>query len=179
MLAVTNRPSVWARELYRLGQEFYKEAADPVTAYNLAGTLYRSQSGWLLLSVSNTFVRGLFSMMKEPGVELPLKDGKLEAHISVMRPEELTQIGGADKVTERGKQYHFSLGRWQTIEPDNAPGIAKVWYVKVHSPELQALRRSYGLSSLPNHGQYDFHISVAVLRRGVLGRNDTRKSGVT
>ena len=92
-----------------------------------------------------------------------------------MRPEELKQIGGADKVTERGKQFHYTLSRLYSVEPDGWSDMARVWFLRVHSPELQALRRSYGLSSLPNEGKHDFHVTVGVRRKGVLGRNATHK----
>lgn len=160
--------------LYKLGQELPTAAAKP--AYNLSGYLYLSRSGWLCLSVPAAFVRGIFSAMKQPGIMLPLNDdGRVEPHISVMRPDELALIGGADRVSERGKTYNYSLGRWMEVEPENWPSVAKVWYVRVHSPELQELRRSYGLTSLPKDGDYDFHVTVAVQKRGVLGRNETSK----
>jgi hypothetical protein len=166
----------WAEAMFAHGQQFVKHAGDPTVAYNLAGVLQLSSTtGYLLLSVPNTLVRGVFSAMREPGIELPTGPaGDFMAHITVMRPEEIEQIGGADKITERGKQYHYTLGRLMELEPET-PGIAKVWYIRVHSPELQALRQSYGLSSLPSRGQFDFHITTAVRRRGVLGKNETSK----
>jgi hypothetical protein len=83
--------------------------------------------------------------------------------------------GGPDKVTERGKQFRYSIGRLMEVVPDGWADMAKVWFLKVHSPDLQALRRSYGLSSLPKDGKYDFHVTCAVRRKKVLGRNDSRK----
>lgn len=175
-LPVLDGPPPWVAEIARVGHDLVKAGADATVSYNLVGQLYLSQSGWLLLSVPNALVRGVFSAMNEHGIELPPgpNDSPFNAHISVFRPEELDQIGGPDKVTERGKQFSYTLGRLMELEPD-WPGVAKVWYIRVHSPDLQYLRRSYGLSSLPNNGQYDFHISVAIRRRGVLGKNDTRK----
>lgn len=154
-----------------------KSAGDAAPAYNLTGTLYRSGSGWILLQVPNALVRGVFAAMNEPGAELPPSgdDGRLNAHISVFRAEELDAIGGADAITERGKQFKYSIGRLMSVEPATWSEMGRVWFLKVHSPELQALRRSYGLSSLPNDGKYDFHVTVAVRRKGVLGRNASRK----
>lgn len=165
---------------YHIGERIgglYKEAAEAEPAYNLAGTLYLSPSGYILLQVPNALVRGVFSAMHEPGAELPPSgpDGRMNAHVTVMHPEDLEAIGGADKVTERGKQYRYSIGRLMEVEPEGWPEMAKAWYLKVHSPELQALRRSYGLSSLPKNGKYAFHVTCAVRRKGVLGRNDSRK----
>lgn len=176
-LSVTDRIPAWARWAYERGQQLVKAAADPTVAYSLVGTLQLTQTGWLCLSVPNALALGVFKAMDEHGIELPPgPNGVFNAHITVMSPEEVEQIGGPQKITERGKQFAYTLGRLMETEPDGWPEMSKVWFVKVHSPELQFLRRSYGLSSLPNGGQYDFHISVAVRRKGVLGRNDTRKS---
>ena len=56
--------------------------------------------------------RCVYSALHVPGGELPPgRQGKSYiAHISVMRPEEILELGGEDKVTERGKQFHYSLG---------------------------------------------------------------------
>lgn len=177
LLAVHDGPPHWATVLFEHGQQFVKTAAEAEPAYSLAGTLYLSETGWILLSVPNAFARGVFAAMDEPGIELPPgPDGKFNAHISVMRKEEVERIGGGDKVTERGKQFGYRLGGLYSIVPENWPGVSKVWYARVHSPELQALRKSYGLSALPGESKYDFHIAVAVRRRGVLGATPTSKS---
>lgn len=169
----------WAERLYRDGIDLVTKVAadDAVPAYNLAGTLYQSSSGYILLSVPNPLVHGIFSAMREPGIELPPSgpDGRLNAHISVFRKDEVAAIGGADKITERGKQFHYTLGRLVAVEPDGWPEMAKCWMLRVHSPELQVLRRSYGLDGLPDANSKPFHITVAVRRRAVLGRNEKSK----
>lgn len=178
ILCVSDGPNLVQRLAHLTGQRFVKSALEGETSvsYNLQGTLYLSKSGWILLSVPNALARGVFSAMKEPGIELPSSEGDaFNAHITVMRPEEIALIGGPDKITERGKQFSYSLGRFKEMEPDNWPGVAKVWVIVIHSTELQMLRRSYALSSLPNEGKYDFHLTCAVRKRGVLGRNDTSK----
>lgn len=180
ILKATDRPPVWAAVFFDVGRSLLKQA-DAQVAYNLAGRLYLSQSGYLVVNVPNALVRGVFAAMAEPGIELPPAgpDGNLNAHVTVMRPEEVTLAGGPDKITERGKQFTYTLGRIYSVEPDGWPDMSRVWYVKVHSPELQQLRRSYGLSSLPNDGKHDFHVSVAVRRKKVLGRNDAAKGQPT
>jgi hypothetical protein len=177
LLKVTDKPPVWAAIAFRAGEALVKTAGDAKLVYNLSGAVYLSSSGWLLMGVPNALVRGVFSAMKEPGIELPPSgdDGQLNAHVSVMRPEEIEMIGGPSKITERGKSYQYALGRMYEVEPDGWSEMSKVWFIRVHSPELQELRRSYGLSSLPNDGKYDFHITCAVRRKKVLGRNDTAK----
>jgi hypothetical protein len=176
VIRVTPGPPAWAALLFDAGRDLVKRAGDQTVAYNLSGQLYHAATGWLCLSVPNALVHGIFAAMDEPGVELPPgPDGRLNAHVSVMRPEEVELAGGADKITERGKRFGYSLGRFVEVEPDGWKDVAKAWFVRVHSPELQALRRSYGLSGLPNDGGYDFHITCAVRRRGVLARNEKTK----
>jgi hypothetical protein len=152
------------------------------TNHYLAGRLYVSKSGWLLLSVPNALVRGVFDAMTAPGVELPLagtmnvpdvKPDLLNAHISVMTAEEVEQIN-KDKINERGHNFHYALGPVKEITPKNVNGISRVWAIQVASPELAALRKSYGLSALPN-GDHQFHITVAVRRKNVLGANEIAK----
>lgn len=177
LIRTSPQPDELWRAQYELGRGLIKQAAAPAPSYALSGLLYLSRSGWLLLSVPNALVRGVFSALDEPGLELPLNDeGQLNAHISVFRPEELDQIGGPDKVTERGKRFSYRLGGLETVEPEGWAEMARVWMLRVHSPALQELRRSYGLSSLPNEGRFAFHITVGVKRKAVLGRNEVSKA---
>lgn len=163
-----------------LARRLVKTAADaPQTSYAMAGQLYLSASGWLLLSVPNGLVRAVFGTLDEIGVELPpgKDDQPFNAHISVMRPEELEQIGGADKITERGQSFHYNIGRLAVVTPAGWPEMSKCWLLQVNSPELSQLRRSYGLSPLPqrNNEPLAFHITVAVRRKGVLRANEISK----
>lgn len=180
LLSVTDGPGYWDRQAYLLGGLLKAASDGPVVpSYALSGLLYVSEGPggpWGLLAVPNALVRGAFDALDVTGAELPLQDGKLSAHISVFRSEELKALGGPEAIrNDRGKKFSYSLGRLIELVPDGWAGVSRVWAVRVHSPELQALRRSYGLSGLPNDGKYDFHITIAVLRRGVLGRNATSK----
>ena len=151
-----------------------KVAADssPETTHALAGKLYLSSSGWILLSVPNGLVRAVFDAIEEPGIELPpSKGGQLNAHISVIRPEELEQIGGPDRITERGHTFRYNLGPVKTVVPFGWDAMARVWFIEVNSPELRQLRKSYGLTPLPKNNEFQFHITVAVRRKKVLHDN--------
>jgi hypothetical protein len=159
---------------YRLG----KQAADaPGISYALAGRLYASKSGWILLSVPNAMVHGMFDALQETGLELPPgPEGRLNAHISVMRKEEVDSLGGVDRITERGHVFRYTLGPMREVVPDGWDDIGKVWLVEVRSPELEKLRKSYGLTALPNNNRFRFHITVAVRRKKVLQENDVTKT---
>jgi 8-oxo-dGTP pyrophosphatase MutT (NUDIX family) len=148
----------------------------------LSGRLYLAKSGWLLLSVPNALVRGVYDAMSVPGAELPRAglmnvpnvDGELlNAHISVMNADEVAAIG-ADKITERGHSFGYSLGPLKELDVRNVAGISKVWAITITSPALADLRKSYGLSPLPK-GDQPFHITVAVRRKGVLQDNGIAK----
>lgn len=161
--------------LYRSGN---KQAA---TNYPLAGRLYLAKSGWLLLSVPNALVRGVFDAMTAPGAELPTagvwnlsdKQELLNAHISVMTAAEVSQVG-ADKINERGHMFGYTLSGLKEITPEGNGPISKVWAIQVSAPDLSALRKSYGLSALP-HGDHPLHITVAVRRKGILLDNGKAK----
>lgn len=162
--------------LYRSGN---KQAA---TNYPLAGRLYLAKSGWLLLSVPNALVRGVFDALVEPGTELPtagvfnvpnVEAHIVNAHISVMTADEVASIG-ADKINERGHMFGYTLGGLKEIDVKNVDGVSKVWAIQVSSPALSALRKSYGLSPLPND-DHPFHITVAARRKGVLLDNGKSK----
>lgn len=148
--------------------------ADPVPSYSLSGELVGSDTGFVLLNVPNSLVRGMFDALAEPGAELPPSpDGRLNAHVSVFRKEEVESLGGIDKIRERGKHFHYSIGRLKELEPAGWPDMERAWILQVHSPELISLRRGYGLPDMP---KYPFHITIAVRRRGVLKRNQMAKA---
>jgi len=122
-------------------------------------------------------MRGAFEAIREPGVELPTHPhtGRLNAHITVMHPADIEQLGGAHKITERGHEFTYTLGELKTIVP-KMPGISRVWFVEVKSPALEKLRKSYGLSATPRNGEYKFHVTVAQRRIHILGSNEVAKS---
>lgn len=167
------------RDDYNLGFQhlrFCKAAADSVVSYGLQGRLVMSASGWVLLEVPNAVVRGLFDALQEPGIELPLhSDGRLNAHISVMRPEELASIGNP-RLSEIGHHFSYTLGPLKTCVPAGWEGMSRVWFIEVQSPSLKQLRRSYGLTALPNNDKFEFHITIARRRKNVLHTNTVSKA---
>lgn len=137
-------------------------AADTELSYGLAGQLYLSHSGWLLLQVPNDIGNGAFAALAEIGVEQPKQSsGNYNAHISVMTADEVQSLGGQDAIKERGQVFHYTTGRVRTVKPLRWRGVSKVWFMECHSPELKQLRKSYGLSPLPN-GSHQFHCTFAI-----------------
>lgn len=161
----------------------YRGCKQAATNQPLSGRLYLAKSGWLLLSVPNALVRGVYDALAAPGAELPTTglmnvpnvDGDvLNAHISVMTADEVADIG-PDNINERGHMFTYGLGALKEISPRNIDGIGRLWLIQVTAPTLAALRKSYGLSPLLN-GDHPFHITVAVRRKGVLQDNSVRKA---
>jgi len=160
----------------------YRGDKQAATNYPLAGRLYLSKSGWLLLAVPNALVRGVFDAMSTPGAELPtagvmnvpnVEEDLVNAHISVMNAAEVATIG-ADKINERGHTFSYTLGALKEIPVKNVDGVSKIWAIQISSPGLTALRKSYGLSPLLN--DHAFHITVAVRRKKVLQDNPVSKA---
>jgi hypothetical protein len=136
-------------------------------AYVMQGQLRLAKTGWLVLHVPNAVSRGVFATLGEPGVELLTQDGIHNAHIGVMNPEEVRSIGET-KITERGRDFGYTLGPIRSTTSTQNPLWSRLWYIEVRSPDLGKLRRSYGLPGrVP--GADEFHISVAVRRTNVLG----------
>jgi hypothetical protein len=151
---------------YRVpGLSLEKQATEP--SYDLSGMLQLHQ-GALVINVPNALVRGIFDAMDQPGVQLPndAKTNRLWAHAVVLTSGEVAKIG-ADKIRERGKRVRYRLGGLlsHTLAPSEQK-LGAVWLLLLHSPELQEVRRSYGLSSLPSAG--GFYCLVAIKKRGVL-----------
>lgn len=181
LIPFSDAPSREELAEYTAGYLSVKNAADATPVYSLSGRLYAS-GDWILLSVPNAVVRGLFDALDEPGVELPPGHGNklFNAHISVMRPEEVAQLGGIDKITERGHMFRYQVGALKTVTPMGWKAYSKVWFLSINSPELQALRKSYGLSGLPMRGDTElpFHATVAVRRKSVLYANERSKAAL-
>jgi hypothetical protein len=148
-------------------RSFEKQGSEaPELSYGLRGRLYASKSGWVLLSVPNALGRGCFDALNEPGVELP---PDYNAHISVIRPDELAAKGlDAAQITERGHDFGYTLGPVRTTEPAGWGDMSRVWFIDVNSPDLEKLRKSYGLPPLPNENKFKFHITFAVRRKNVI-----------
>lgn len=154
----------------------FKAGGAPESVYSLAGRLYCTPKGWVMLSVPNALVRGAFDALNEVGLELPLNsEGRLNAHISVIRPEELERIGGKDKISELGHTFRWQMGPLQVVDPDGWSEMSKAYFFRVNSPDLEKMRKSYGLSPLPNENKFNFHCTVAVRRKKVTQHNDVTK----
>lgn len=158
-------PWGWGKEVL-----IERESTMPIPQTRMSGELRLSDSGWMLLDVPNKFVEGVFATINEPGITLPLSDehngGKLNAHISVLNPDDVEAAGGEDKVkVYDGHRFHYQIGPLKMVVPQSDTW-AKVWYVTIVSPELEDFREALGLSRRPRNDEFDFHVTVAILPKG-------------
>lgn len=146
-----------------------KAAAATELSYSLKGKLYLSKSGWVCMAVPNAIGHGAFQALHEAGAELPMKDstGQYNAHVSVIRPEEVEQLGGPGKITERGEQFGYTFGSVRSCDPTGWPDVSRCWMIEIRSPELEKLRKSYGLTALPKDGDFKFHVTFAIRKTKV------------
>ena len=150
--------------------------SDLTPSKDLMGRLIRSSSGWILLSLPNQIQRGYFAALNARGAELPRHKGRVNTHISVMRPEELERIGNPP-IKELGRFFSFQTGPVVETNPMGWDEMERVWFMKILSPDLVQLRRSYVLSDKPkrNGKELDFHMTIAVRRKHVLRQNTIAK----
>jgi hypothetical protein len=156
--------------IYQLGNAaavLTKEAGDSLLSYGLAGRLYRSKTGWILLDVPNALIRGCFDALHEIGAELPFNDeGRLNAHISVFSADDMKKIG-KDTIDEVGHTFRYTLGQVREVRPNGWGENSKCWFIEIQSPELEKLRKSYGLSAKPKDGDFEFHATFGVRKAKV------------
>lgn len=172
LIEITDLPNYRHLLLYDVLQDTEKWAE-----VQMSGLLQVTSTNYLIVAVPTALVRGIFDAMHEPGISLPssIDGGAVRAGIVVMTPEELTMAGGADKITERGKPYTYVLDGLEEAQAKNWPGISTCWHLKVKSPELGRLRRSYGLPT-KLEGDCEFSIVVACRKIGVLAANAVSKT---
>lgn len=173
----------YAAAMLSLTAQRLKVASVPETVHALQGKLYLSQSGWLLLAVPNALGRGAFDALCAVGAELPTRDtgdpeAVYNAHISVMTKDEVDSLGGGSKINERGHMFAYTLGPVKELTPSGWGDVSKCWIIEIQSPELKALRKSYGLTALPR-GDHEFHITIGIRRKRVLHGNDISKFHIT
>lgn len=130
------------------------------------GTLQKNGQGLFYLDIDNRFVLSLIPYLKAFGlVRAPyfnLLQAPLGAHIPVISPREAT-LHYLDRLDEVGQEFNFEIEGLYSLEPALWPEVEQVWFLKVRSFELEALRQRQFLISKP--GGHSFHIAVAIKPR--------------
>ena len=126
--------------------------------------ILKEHDGFVYLEIPDEIIDGFLKLIATKGVDHPevVSDkGYVGAHVSVMYPEEYEQAKKKKKrVSEIGDEFDFTLDKMFTTEPEGWDDVRQVYFVSIKSPQLELLRRKYGLSKLLNG--HDFHVTVAV-----------------
>ena len=126
-------------------------------------SLKKTKDNYVYLNISNNVVNGLVSLIDYEGVEKPPYDLKsfnnVGAHISVIGTSEY-EDNDLRCIQEVGKEFNFTFKNIKSTNPDGWDEMKKVYFVQVKSPELEKLRKKYGLPKLIDG--HEFHITIGV-----------------
>ncbi|MES2273948.1 MAG: hypothetical protein V4487_07130 [Chlamydiota bacterium] len=135
------------------------------------GVLRQNKQGLVYLDIDNRFILSLIPYLKAYGLIKPpyfnlfgAPDG---AHIPVIPAREIA-FQYLDKIEELDREFTFEIEGLYSIEPAIWPEVEQVWFFKIRSPELEKLRKSYFLPTLPSG--HSFHIAVAIKPRALAGQ---------
>ena len=144
---------------------WYKAAAKSrLISVPLKAKLKQTDDGFIYLDIPNSMINAFYSLIDEKDIEKPPYDkaenNKIGAHISVMNQDEFDE---PTEIAEIGEDFSFKLSKIYSTKPDGWDEMEHVWFISVESPDLEKLRKKYGLSK--KHKGHDFHITVAVKKK--------------
>jgi uncharacterized protein YciU (UPF0263 family) len=126
----------------------------------LKGKLKQTDDGFVYLDINDDLMKGLFPLIDKDGIDKPpyfnKKFNEVGAHVSIISGNEI----GDSKIKEVGKDFNFELGDFKSTDPDGWDEMKKVYFVQIHSKELEDLRAKYGLTKKKDG--HEFHITIAV-----------------
>ena len=147
------------KQLVSYNINWYKRA-NKLKDVELKGKLQQAKNGFVYLDLPNDLINGLFAMIDEDNISKPpynqKKYNQVGAHVSVIDEKEIENI----IIKEVGKEFNFSLGELKSTTPKNWDEVEKVYFLQIDSPDLENLRKKYGLpEKLKGH---EFHITIAI-----------------
>lgn len=117
----------------------------------------KNKEGFIYLKVDDNYIYSLFALLEQKGLEIPpyfRTESAPGAHISVIYEDERQAL--PPMIPEVGQTFNFEIKEFQSIFLRDDK---EVYVLVVSSPELEALRTKYGLSSkLMGH---EYHITIA------------------
>lgn len=147
----------------------------PATVYNSAsicaysryalpkkGILRQDQEGFVYLELPDDFVTEIFPLVNDRECEaVPLHDLEPSpAHIPVILPHEWAQRKGWGELQDLEKKtLSFEITRLSSLKPKRWPGVEKVYFLSLKSPELEKFRERCLLPSLIRG--HAFHVAIA------------------
>lgn len=148
---------------------YKKEILAKLKEEKLKGIL-KEADGYYYIQIDKNLIKGLFNLLDEDNVELPPYfkencDNKISncigGHISCISDEE--KVTG--KINELGKYFNFTLGDIKSVNPKEWEDMERVWFIEVDIPDMQILRKKYGLPDTYKDSGHSFHITFACRRK--------------
>ncbi|MDX8430418.1 MAG: hypothetical protein SNF33_01220 [Candidatus Algichlamydia australiensis] len=81
---------------------------------------------------------------------------RFEVDVSLIFPNEYKKI----EFEELGMSIPFQLKGYGSVKPQKLEGVDEVYFLVIEAPELDAIRKKYGLPQK----KYEFHITIGVKR---------------
>ena len=138
---------VFAEIDYRV--ELQPQVLEKVVQIEQKGILKQRDNGYLYLEVSDNFIAEAIPLIVAPGKIIPprhytSKKG-IGAHISVMDENEVIS-NEIWEIQEVGQEFTFKVMELRTVKLNRENKMKKLWLLVVDAPQLEELRKSYGLS---------------------------------
>lgn len=128
-----------------------------MTEEKLYGTLRQTKDGFIYVDVPDGIIEPFRKMIREEGIERPPTKNNVNAHITVCMDEEANEH--KIKITEP-KEIAFTIKGFYSVKPDGWKKVKKCWFLVVESPDIENLRKSWGLTK-KDRGHAP-HITTAV-----------------
>jgi len=138
-------------------QPFTNEAALTLANHLAHRGELRERDGFVYIKVDDRFIHDIFPLLTQPQIKKPAYFRRADApgaHISVFYETESKKIGS---VAEIGMIFNFEVIELRSVAIQKGKDV---FLIAVKAPELEALRRKYGLQPLLQG--HDFHITVAI-----------------
>lgn len=139
------------------------------------GILRQDQDGFIYLQLSNTYITELMPLIpdeKSQAISFNQPEPSI-AHIPVILPHEAKEKKGWVDTQDLKKTFSFKINKLCSIRPLQWPGIEKVYFLSISSPELERFRERCLLPSLIRG--HEFHIAIAYNKKMQGAESPTQK----
>lgn len=129
------------------------------------GVLRKDGQGFVYLELPSDLINQTFPLLNDPKAEAVCYQHVAPSapHIPVMTPKDYLRSQRWGEIQELDQEFSFEITGCYSLEPNRFPGIEKVYFLKVKSRELEALREKYNLTKrILSH---DFHIVIATQKQ--------------
>lgn len=129
----------------------------------IKGKLKQTDDGFLYVDMPDELLDAFIKMIDDPKAKKPpyntKKMNNVGAHVSVAYKDEMED----KEIKELGDEFECEIKGLVSLDPQGWNAMNRVWFLELDAPELENLRKSYGLSKKLNG--HKFHITVATRKK--------------